>query len=319
MFRDNVSVSFSRVECKTILLLKKSSLAEEVCKWLCPVGSRPPRLYGIPKIHKEGVPLRPILSNIGAPTYQLSKYLAGILSPFVGCSMHHVKISIEFAHTLGTLQVRPEDLMVSFDVVSLFTWVPMVESLNLLSQHFSEDLQALFRHVLTSTYFSFGGQFYEQTDDLAVGCPLSPVTSNFFMDDLKERALKQVTHKLLCWFCYVDNTFVTWPHGPEKLERFLDHLNGLHRNIQITMDTEKGGHLPFLDIDIYRRPDGSLGHKVYRTPTYTNLYLNPGSHHHPSNKQAVLATLVHRVRALCDKKSLHGELEFLKTTLKENG
>ena len=78
------------------------------------------------------------------------------------------------------------------------------------------------------------------------------------------------------------------------------------------METEKDGHLPFLDIDIYRRPDGSLGHKVYRKPTHTNLYLNPGSHHHPSNKQAILATLVHRARALCDNESLHGELEFLK-------
>jgi hypothetical protein len=33
------------------------------------------------------------------------------------------------------------------------------------------------------------------------------------------------------------------------------------------------GHLPFLDIDIYKRPDGSLGHTVYRKPTHTNLYL----------------------------------------------
>jgi hypothetical protein len=116
----------------------------------------------------------------------------------------------------------------------------------------------------------------------------------------------------------VDDTFVIWPHGPEKLERFLDHLNGFHRNIQFTMEIEKDSHLPFLDIDIFRRPDGSLGHKVYRKPTHTNLYLNPGSHHHPSNKQAILATLVHRARALCDKESLHGELEFLKTTFKEN-
>jgi hypothetical protein len=188
--------------------------------------------------------------------------------------------------------------MVSFDVVSLFTRVPILESLNLLRQHFSEDILALFRHVLTSTYFSFGGQFYEQTDGVVMGSPLSPVICNVFMDDFEERALEQAIHKPLCWFPYVDDTFVIWPHGPEKLEGFVEHLNGLHKNIQFTVETEKDGHLPFLDIDIYRRPDGSLGHKVYRKPTHTNLYLNPGSHHHPSNKQAVLATLVHRARAL---------------------
>jgi hypothetical protein len=77
--------------------------------------------------------------------------------------------------------------------------------------------------------------------------------------------------------------------------------------------------LPFLDLDIYRRPDGSLGQKVYRKPTHTNLYLNAKSHHHPSNKQAVLSTLIHRARALCDEDSLQAELVFLKDVFKQNG
>jgi hypothetical protein len=85
------------------------------------------------------------------------------------------------------------------------------------------------------------------------------------------------------------------------------------------MEMEEGNHLPFLDIDIYRRPDGILGHRVYRKPTHTNLYLHPNSHHHPSNKHAVLATLVFKARAICDGDSLEQELEFLKNSLMENG
>jgi hypothetical protein len=256
----------------------------------------------------QGVPLRPIVSNIGAPTYQLSKYLVGLLSPLMGRSSHHVKKSIEFVQTLGSLQVRPDDVMVSFDVVSLFIRVPSVESLNLVSKHFSEDTLALFRHVLTTTYFFFGGQFYKQTDSVAMDSPLSRIIANFFMEDFKERAIQQATHKPLCWFWYVEDTFVIWPHGPQKVKEFLGHLKTLHKNIQFTMEMEKDGHLPFLDIDIYRRLDGSLAHIVYHKPTNTNLYLNPGSHHHPSIKEAILATLVHRARALCDKESLHDEL-----------
>ena len=68
------------IERKTIKLLKKSSLPEDLRKQLQPSGSRAPRLYGLPKIHKEGVPLRPIVSNIGAPTYQLAKQLTGFLT-----------------------------------------------------------------------------------------------------------------------------------------------------------------------------------------------------------------------------------------------
>ena len=82
---------------------------------------------------------------------------------------------------------------------------------------------------------------------------------------------------------------------------------------------EKEGHLPFLDIDIYRKRDGSLGHKVYRKPTHTNLYLHQNSHHHPTNKQSVLASLIHRAKALCDQNSLTQELEFLTTVFKDNG
>ena len=75
-----------------------------------------------------------------------------------------------------------------------------------------------------------------------------------------------------------------------------------------TMEEETEGHLPFLGINIYRRWDGSMGHKIYRKSTHTDLYLNPGSHHHPSSIHAILSTLVHRGRALCDKKSLHDDL-----------
>jgi hypothetical protein len=58
---------------------------------------------------------------------------------------------------------------------------------------------------------------------------------------------------------------------------------------------------------------------VYRKPTDTNLYLNTNSHHHPSNKQAVLSTLIHRARVLCHEDSLQAELAFLKDVFKENG
>jgi hypothetical protein len=116
-----------------------------------------------------------------------------------------------------------------------------------------------------------------------MGSPLPPVIANFYMEDLEERALDlPPPHKPLCWFHYVEDTFVIWPHRPNKLKDFLNHLNSIHQYIQFIMETESEGHLPFCDIDIYRRPNGSLGHGAYCKLTYTNLYLNVGSHHHPS-------------------------------------
>jgi hypothetical protein len=152
-----------------------------------------------------------------------------------------------------------------------------------------------------------------------MGSPLSLVIANFYMKDFEERALALAPHKPLCWFRYIDDTSVIWLHRTDNLGDFLTHLNSIHQRIQLTMETESEGHLPFLDIGIYRRSDGSLGNRVYRKPTHINLYLNAGSHHHPSNKQAAFSTLVHRARALCDQDSLPAELAFLRDTFRQNG
>jgi len=141
-----------------------------------------------------------------------------------------------------------------------------VDSLEILGHHFEDDILTLFKHVLTSTYFCFDGQFYEQLDGVAMGSPLSPVTVNFFMEDFVKKAIEQATHKPVCWFRYVDDTFVIWPHGQEKLREFLNHLSGPHNKIQFTMETEEG-HLLFLDIDIYRKAD--IGNPHIPISTYT--------------------------------------------------
>ena len=66
------------------------------------------------------------------------------------------------------------------------------------------------------------------------------------------------------------------------------------------MEKEEEGHLPILDIDIYRKTDGSLQHKVYRKPAHNSLYPHQISHHHPANKQSILASLIHRAISLYD-------------------
>jgi len=103
-----------------------------------------------------------------------------------------------------------------------------------------------------------------------MGSPLSPVFANFYMKDFERKAIEKTTHKPACWYRYVDDTFVIWPHGKEKLMEFLIHLNGIHNSIQFTMEIERG-HLPFLDIDIYGKINGSLGHSLPETHTHQPL------------------------------------------------
>ena len=92
----------------------------------------------------------------------------------------------------------------------------------------------------------------------------------------------------------MDDTFIIWPHGPHRLQSFLNHLNDLHPSIKFTMEQEEGNSMPFLDVKVHRRADGTLGHSVYRKPTHTDRYLHSSSFHHPRVKSSVNQTLLQR-------------------------
>jgi hypothetical protein len=93
---------------------------------------------------------------------------------------------------------------------------------------------------------------------------LSPVIANF-----TEVALSRATFKTTYWFHYVDDKFSIWPHGPDEVNYLLNHLSNIYPTVQFT--TQSNGYLLFLNSDIYRRPDGSLGHTLYKKPSHINL------------------------------------------------
>jgi hypothetical protein len=99
---------------------------------------------------------------------------------------YHIKFSTDIIRTLGSLWARPHDIMISFVAVSLFIRVLIIETLNLLSQHFIEDILRLFRHVLTSSFFSFHSKL-NILRVLHTVSPLSLVIASHYME-------KQATH-----------------------------------------------------------------------------------------------------------------------------
>ena len=81
-----------------------------------PQWQDPPNFYGLPKVHKWGTPLRPIVSSIGAATYQTAKELSRILKPLVGRSRHHIHNNQDFLQDLKSIQLASDEVMMSFDV-----------------------------------------------------------------------------------------------------------------------------------------------------------------------------------------------------------
>jgi hypothetical protein len=104
--------------------------------------------------------------------------------------------------------------MVDFVIVSLIDRVPISETMDLL------DVL-----ILTTSNIIFNGQFYGQTDAVAMGSPFSHVISNVCMEDYEKAALESASLKPRCRVRYVDDTFVIWPHGPDKRKDFPHYLH----------------------------------------------------------------------------------------------
>ena len=120
-------------------LEKKGELPPPLYRKLRPTGSKPPMLYGLPKIHKDEVPLRPIVACIGSPTYDLSKFLASLISPLSGGTRSYVRNSLHFVEEVKGLNLKENEIMVSFDVRSLFTNVPIAESIQVIYDRLVKD------------------------------------------------------------------------------------------------------------------------------------------------------------------------------------
>ena len=173
----------SRLKNRLITLLKKikteGGMSETTYRRLYPTGAGSPKFYGLPKVHKQGTPLRPIVSSIGAATYQTAKELSKILKPLVGRSRHHIQNNQDFLQDLKSIQLASDEVMMSFDVKALFTSVPIEPTLKIIEKLLKEDhsLQSRttlsIQHImdllglcLRSTYFTFRGKFYEQVEGL---------------------------------------------------------------------------------------------------------------------------------------------------------
>ena len=244
-------------------------------------GQRP-RMYGLPKTHKEGTALRPILSMTCSSHHELGKWLAGLLQPVLErFSSHCISNSFTFAKNMQNLDINPNVFMCSFDVSSLFTNVPLDKTIKICSDVLCDDsdLQPLIpknvfvelmKNATSSVEFSFNNTMYKQTDGVAMGLPLDPALANIVVGYYEEKLLSE-TQKPPTYFRYFDDTFVIFNHKA-KADEFLTNLNCLHPSLKFTFEKVKGKCLPFLDVYV-EKTDIGFETSVYRKPTFTGQYL----------------------------------------------
>jgi hypothetical protein len=93
----------------------------------------------------------------------------------------------------------------------------------------------LLEFYLRTADFQVDDKFFQQKDGISTGNSL-PIVSNIYMEHFEKLALDSARHKPSLWLRYLDDTFVAWPHGPERLQNFISHLKSARPSIRSTME-----------------------------------------------------------------------------------
>ncbi len=213
--------------------------------------------------------------------------------------------------------------MVSFDVVSLFTSIP----LNLARQYTEELLNSYeidfpasalleLLDLCLETNFSFAQQYYKQIKGAPMGSAISGFLAEVTMQKLEAMALPQVNPKF--WVRYVDDTFVIVKR--DQLETLHNIINSTMPGITFTLEKEVDNKLPFLDVLVQRNTDGTFQTSVYRKKAYADIILHYESNHPIAHKRSTVNTLLNRARTHCSNMNLYqNELNYLFELFTKNG
>jgi len=269
----------------------------------------------LPKDTETRIPLRPINSCIGSPTFELSKYLASVLKHLANESEDSVKNAKQFAEFISNREVAEEELdVVSFDVISLFTSMPIVMAIDIVQRKLEgshdwknhtqlnkDQLLDLLSVLPHNSYFIFEVTQYHQLSGCAMGSPVSAVIAEpVVMQEVEKKAIETSPVKIKWWLRYIDdsNAYIK----RDGIEVFNGHLNSINTNIQFTVEmptaTIGKKSIAFLDTNNTVNKDGKIKVGVYRKATHTSKYLDYHSYSPAQSKRAVGKTLMDRAKCI---------------------
>ena len=221
--------------------------------------------------------------------------------------------------------------MVSYDIKSLYTNIPVSETIEItcnkifaINSSFHAFDRTTFCKFLqlavSNTYFFFNKVLYKQLDGLAMGNPLAPTLANIFLCNLESNIFNScpINCKPAFYKRYLDDTFAIFNNENEATS-FFAHINNIHPNIKFTIEKQQSNTLPFLDLSVHYN-DNTFNSSVYRKPTFTGLGLSFFSCSPLKYKINSIQTLLHRGYMLCSSYfEFQKEIEFLQTYFINNG
>ena len=153
-------------------------------------------------------------------------------------------------------------MMISLDVESLFTNVPVHEAIEIAvkiimntkkadknyTKLAGKDLGNLFELTVTDTSFRFYHHLYKQVDGVSMGSPLAPILADVFMSHVEEQIEEYDHQRIKLYVRYVDDTFILFQGEQGDVVKLVEFVNHLHPKLKFTHAIENNYELPFLDV-----------------------------------------------------------------------
>ena len=142
-------------------------------------------------------------------SYQLTKYLAKLLSP-LSKSEHTLGNNIEFINNKKSEKVPTDHSFISFDVKSLFMNVPLDYTINIILKAIYDDnelytnisekeMKELLLLCTKNVHFTFNNKIYQQCDGVAMWSLLGPVITRIFMVELEKSLIPALMEYMTPW------------------------------------------------------------------------------------------------------------------------
>lgn len=253
-----------------------------------------PNFYGIPKLHKDPIKLRPIISSINWVTTDLAKWLDIKLQPLLQQVTWVVPNSMEIVNRLEqfpNIHYNRDVKLVTADVISLYTRINLDEAYGVLYEFFvsyelfectpssARMIVDLTKSVMENNYFMYGKNYYKQICGTAMGCNMAPVFANLFVAAYEWKFIaKQPIEQPNVYFRYLDDVFFVWANSND-LATFKIYMNTWSTSLEFTFN--EGDEVNFLDLTIIKGNDG-FEFRNYTKPNNPNLYTDPRTYneHH---------------------------------------
>ncbi|KAJ8039742.1 hypothetical protein HOLleu_13841 [Holothuria leucospilota] len=271
-------------------------------------GTRPARFYLLPKVHKKGVPGRPVISACGSATEGLSEIVDFFLQPYLSTIPSFIKDTDDFIRKIRDINVIPPGaFLVTIDVVALYPSIPHTNGLRALGDFLREcqlstkvisGILKMSELVLFKNVFEFNSEYFLQMSGTAIGTKMAPAYGNIFMSVFERDLLSGSCNQPYVWLRYIDDVFVIWTHGEAKLNEFLSYINSFNPSIQFTWEYARDC-VNFLDVSISVDTGGTITADLYVKPTDTHQYLLASSCHPNHTKRSIPYSQALRILRIC--------------------